>query len=134
MKSLVTTRTARGALRRNLLHTMLATLGIVIGVAAVISMMEISNGATIAIKKTMASIGANTLVSTSGINQGAGSVTTLSPRDADAIIKECPALVSVAPIARPHPGGVREPQLGYDLCLWHHSREVTLKEGIWARP
>ena len=93
MKSLVTTRTARGALRRNLLHTMLATLGIVIGVAAVISMMEISNGATIAIKKTMASRGANTLVSTSGITQGAGSVTTLSPRDADAIIKECPALV-----------------------------------------
>jgi len=106
MKSFVTTKTALGALRRNLLRTMLTTLGIVIGVAAVISMMEIGNGATIAIKKTMASIGANTLVivpgamSTSGINQGAGSVMTLTPQDADAIIKECPALRSVAPIVR----------------------------------
>src|ERR1700681_1595590 len=106
MKSFVTTKTALGALRRNLLRTMLTTLGIVIGVAAVISMMEIGNGATIAIKRTMASIGANTLVvvpgalSTSGINQGAGSVMTLTPKDADAIIKECPALSSVAPIVR----------------------------------
>ena len=106
MKSFVTTKTAMGALRRNLLRTMLTTLGIVIGVAAVISMMEIGNGATIAIKKTMASIGANTLVvvpgalSTSGINQGAGSAMTLTPKDADAIIKECPSLRSVAPIVR----------------------------------
>jgi len=108
MKSFVTTKTALGALRRNLLRTMLTTLGIVIGVAAVISMMEIGNGATIAIKKTMASIGANTLVvvpgamSTSGINQGAGSFMTLTPQDADAIVKECPALRSVAPIVRAH--------------------------------
>ena len=106
MKSYVTTKTALGALRRNLLRTMLTTLGIVIGVAAVISMMEIGNGATIAIKRTMASIGANTLVvvpgalSTSGINQGAGSVMTLKPQDADAIGKECPALGSVAPVVR----------------------------------
>ena len=106
MKSFVTTRTALGALRRNLLRTMLTTLGIVIGVAAVISMMEIGNGATSAIQKTMASIGANTLVvvpgamSTSGINQGAGSVMTLTPQDADAITRECPALRSVAPIVR----------------------------------
>ena len=106
MKSFVTTKTALGALRRNLLRTMLTTLGIVIGVAAVISMMEIGNGATSAIQKTMASIGANTLVvvpgamSTSGINQGAGSVMTLTPQDADAITRECPALRSVAPIVR----------------------------------
>src|SRR5580692_2225619 len=98
MKWYGTTKTALGALRRNILRTMLTTLGIVIGVAAVISMMEIGNGATIAIKRTMASIGANTLVvvpgamNTSGINQGAGSVMTLTPQDADALIKDCPAL------------------------------------------
>jgi ABC-type antimicrobial peptide transport system permease subunit len=85
---------------------MLTTLGIVIGVAAVISMMEIGNGATRAIQKTMASIGANTLVvipgaaNTGGINYGAGSLTTLTPQDADAIFKECPGLASVAPIVR----------------------------------
>jgi ABC-type antimicrobial peptide transport system permease subunit len=101
-----TTKTALGALKRNLLRTMLTTLGIVIGVAAVIAMMEIGNGATIAIRRTMASIGANTLVivpgalSTSGVNQGAGSVMTLTPQDADAINRECPALSAVAPIVR----------------------------------
>ena len=106
MKLYGTTKTALSALRRNLLRTMLTTLGIVIGVAAVISMMEIGNGATIAIKRTMASIGANTLVvvpgsaNTGGINYGAGSIMTLTPQDADAIIKECPDLGSVAPVVR----------------------------------
>ncbi len=99
-------KTALHALRRNVLRTLLTTLGIVIGVGAVITMMEIGNGATIAIRKTMASIGANTLVvipgaaSTGGINYGAGSLMTLTPQDADAIVKECPALASVAPIVR----------------------------------
>jgi ABC-type antimicrobial peptide transport system permease subunit len=85
---------------------MLTTLGIVIGVAAVISMMEIGNGATIAIQKTMASIGANTLAvlpgsaNTGGINYGAGSMMTLTPQDADAIARDCPALADVAPVVR----------------------------------
>jgi ABC-type antimicrobial peptide transport system permease subunit len=106
MKLYGTMKTALSALRRNLLRTMLTTLGIVIGVAAVISMMEIGKGATVAIKRTMASIGANTLVvvpgaaNTNGINFGAGSIMTLTPQDADAIIRECPALGSVAPIVR----------------------------------
>lgn len=85
---------------------MLTTLGIVIGVGAVITMMEIGKGATIAIQHTMASIGANTLVivpgaaNTSGINYGAGTMMTLTPQDAEAIVKECPAVGSVAPIVR----------------------------------
>jgi ABC-type antimicrobial peptide transport system permease subunit len=85
---------------------MLTTLGIVIGVAAVITMTEIGNGASIAIQRTMASMGANTLVvipgaaNTGGINFGFGSLMTLTPQDADAIIEECPAVRSVAPIVR----------------------------------
>ncbi|MBF0505896.1 MAG: ABC transporter permease [Nitrospirae bacterium] len=99
-------KTALNALRRNVMRTMLTTLGIVIGVAAVITMTEIGNGASIAIQRTMASMGANTLVvipgaaSTGGINFGFGSMMTLTPQDADAIIKECPAIRSVAPIVR----------------------------------
>jgi len=101
-----TTKTALNALRRNVLRTMLTTLGIVIGVAAVISMMEIGNGATIAIQKTMASIGANTLAvipgaaTTGGISYGVGTLMTLTPQDADAIARECPAVAGVAPIVR----------------------------------
>jgi len=106
MKFYSTLKTALGALQRNVLRTMLTTLGIVIGVGAVITMMEIGKGATIAIRRTMASIGANTLVvipgalNASGINYGAGSMMTLTPQDADAIIKDCPACGSVAPIVR----------------------------------
>jgi ABC-type antimicrobial peptide transport system permease subunit len=106
MKSYGTLKTALGALRRNVMRTMLTTLGIVIGVAAVITMMEIGKGATIAIQRTMASMGANTLVilpgaaNTGGINYGVGSMMTLTPQDADTIIKECPAVGSVAPIVR----------------------------------
>jgi len=86
VRSYITLKTALNALRRNVLRTMLTTLGIVIGVAAVISMMEIGNGATRAIQKTMASIGANTLVvipgaaNTGGINYGAGSLRRLRRR------------------------------------------------------
>jgi ABC-type antimicrobial peptide transport system permease subunit len=97
---------AFSALGRNVMRTLLTTLGIVIGVGAVITMMEIGNGTTIAIQRTMASIGADTLVivpgavSISGVNQGSGSRMTLTPQDADAIVKECPAVRSVAPIVR----------------------------------
>ena len=106
MKLYSTMKTAFSALGRNVMRTLLTTLGIVIGVGAVITMMEIGNGTTIAIQRTMASIGANTLVivpgaaSISGVNQGSGSKMTLTPQDADAITKECPAVRSVAPIVR----------------------------------
>ena len=106
MKGYSILRTALSALRRNVMRTLLTTLGIIIGVAAVITMMEIGNGATIAIQRTMISIGANTLVvvpgaaNTGGINYGIGSLMTLTPQDADAIIKECTAVGNVAPIVR----------------------------------
>jgi len=99
-------KTAAGALRRNIMRTLLTMLGIVIGVAAVITMMEIGNGASLAIQRTLTSLGANTLViipgaqNVGGINYGIGSQTTLSPNDADAIAKACPAVSAVAPIVR----------------------------------
>jgi ABC-type antimicrobial peptide transport system permease subunit len=106
MRSYITLKTALGALRRNVMRTVLTTLGIIIGVASVITMMDIGHGSSIAIQKTMISIGANTLVilpgalSNAGINYGAGSMMTLSPQDADAIVKEAPAVEGVAPIVR----------------------------------
>jgi len=106
MKSYGTLKTALGALRRNVMRAVLTTLGIVIGVAAVITMMEIGNGTFIAIQRTIASLGANTIVivpaaaSIGGVNQGVGSVMTLTPQDADVILKECPAVSSVAPVVR----------------------------------
>ena len=106
MRLLGTLKMAATALRRNIMRTLLTTLGIVIDVAAVITMMEIGNGASLAIQRTLTSLGANTLViipgaqNVGGINYGIGSQTTLSPNDADAIAKACPAVSAVAPIVR----------------------------------
>ena len=94
------------ALRRNVLRSALTTLGIVIGVAAVIAMMEIGQGSSSAIQKTIASMGANNLLvqpgtaSSGGVTFGSGSIITLTPQDADAILRDCPAVRAVAPVVR----------------------------------
>jgi macrolide transport system ATP-binding/permease protein len=97
---------ATRALRRNVLRSILTTLGIVIGIAAVITMMEIGQGSSSAIRQTITSMGANTLLVAPGatpraaISQGVGSANTLTADDAEAIRRECPAVVSVAPVVR----------------------------------
>ncbi len=94
------------ALTRNILRSALTTLGIIIGVAAVIAMVEIGQGSSTAIQKTIANMGANNLMvrpgtaASGGVTFGSGSVITLTPQDADAILHECPAVRSVAPVVR----------------------------------
>src|SRR6187431_3187557 len=73
-----TTRTALGALRRNIMRSALTTLGIIIGVGAVIAMEEIGQGSAAAIQRTIQSMGANNLViqpgtaSSGGVSFGSG--------------------------------------------------------------
>ena len=99
-------RTALHGLRRNVMRAALTTLGIVIGVAAVIAMMEIGNGSSSAIQATIASMGANNLIilpgtaSSGGVSFGGGSNKTLTPQDAEAILAECPAVRGAVPIVR----------------------------------
>src|SRR5579871_6657906 len=99
-------RTALRALRRNVMRSVLTTLGIVIGVGAVIAMTEIGQGSSAAVQKTIQSMGANNLLvmpgtaSSGGVTFGSGSVITLTPQDADAIARECPAVNSVATVVR----------------------------------
>jgi ABC-type antimicrobial peptide transport system permease subunit len=101
-----TLRMAVFALRRNVMRSALTTLGIIIGVAAVIAMMEIGQGSSSAIKKTIASIGANNLLvqpgtaASGGVSFGSGSVITLTPQDAEAVLRDCPAVANVAPVVR----------------------------------
>src|SRR5438309_4145981 len=95
---------AVNALRRNVMRSTLTTLGIVIGVAAVIAMMEIGQGSSSAVKQTIASMGANMLLvqpgtaSSGGVSFGGGSVMTMTPQDGDAILRECPAIIGMAPV------------------------------------
>src|SRR6266852_3656578 len=97
---------AVNALRRNIMRSALTTLGIVIGVSAVIAMMEIGQGSSSAVKQTIASMGANMLLvqpgtaSSGGVTFGSGSILTLTPDDGDVILRECPAVISIAPVVR----------------------------------
>jgi len=99
-----TGRTAIIALGRNPMRAMLTTLGIVIGVGAVIAMMEIGAGSSAAIRKTIASMGANVLVvrpgtaASGGISFGAGTATTLTPEDVEAILQASPSVSNAAPV------------------------------------
>ena len=58
MKARATLKTAARALRRNVSRSVLTVLGIVIGIAAVIAMMEIGKGSSGAIAHTIATMGA----------------------------------------------------------------------------
>lgn len=97
------TRIALQALRRNVMRTVLTMLGVIIGVAAVIAVMEISQGASKAIQVTVTNMGANMVLVTPGAPQrGTSSIgekkDSITPEDADAIEKECPSVVCTAPI------------------------------------
>src|SRR5437773_3226344 len=93
-----TLRMALNALRRNVLRSALTTLGIVIGVAAVIAMMEIGQGSSTAVQRTIQSMGANNLLiqpgtaASGGVSFGSGTMITLTPRDAEAIGRDCSAV------------------------------------------
>jgi macrolide transport system ATP-binding/permease protein len=99
-------RTALHGLSRNVMRAALTTLGIVIGVAAVIAMMEIGSGSASAIQATIASMGANNLMilpgaaASGGVSFGGGSVMTLTPQDAEAILNESPAIRGAVPVVR----------------------------------
>ena len=99
-------QTALNALSRNVMRAILTTLGIIIGIAAVIAMMEIGAGSTNAIQKTIAGMGANNLlvlpgaISTAGVSFGAGTGMTLTPQDCDAVLRECPEVLDAAPLIR----------------------------------
>jgi ABC-type antimicrobial peptide transport system permease subunit len=99
-------RTAIRAIRKNPMRTALTMLGIIIGVAAVIAMMEIGKGSSSSLQKSISSMGSNTIIvfpgnsSAGGISAGMGSSMSLTSQDCDAITKECPAVRYAAPIVR----------------------------------
>lgn len=71
MSLLVTVRIACRALLRNRLRSLLTMLGIIIGVAAVISMLSIGQGAQIAMQSSIEKMGTNTITISPGFRRGA---------------------------------------------------------------
>jgi ABC-type antimicrobial peptide transport system permease subunit len=102
MRLVRTLRTAVRALRRNIMRSVLTTLGIIIGIAAVIAMMEIGNGVSKQIQQSLSTLGANNLMVFPGSGWGGGanqgSRVTLTVQDAEAILERCPAVMNAAPV------------------------------------
>ena len=59
-------------IRRNLLRSFLTILGVVIGVAAVITMVTLGHGATAAVAEQISSLGSNLLMVRPGQRMGMG--------------------------------------------------------------
>jgi putative ABC transport system permease protein len=91
------------ALWVNKMRSALTMLGIIIGVGAVIAMIAVGAGASRKIAEQIASMGSNLLMvvpgatTAGGVRMGSGTQPTLSLDDAEAILRECPAVSEVAP-------------------------------------
>ncbi len=90
------------SIRRNLLRSFLTILGIVIGVSAVITMVTLGNGATLAVQNQISSLGTNLLQVRPGqrLGPGSGSVPAFKDVDADAIAQQIGGIQAVAPEGR----------------------------------
>jgi putative ABC transport system permease protein len=90
-------------IRRHVLRSFLTVLGIVIGVASVIIMVTLGNGATVQVTEQIASLGSNLLMVSPGRRLGPGrDSSTSSPfklADAEAIARDITSLAAVAPSA-----------------------------------
>ena len=90
------------SIRRNLLRSFLTILGIVIGVSAVITMVTLGQGATLAVKSQISSLGSNLLMVRPGQRQGPGGSggPAFKESDAQAIATQIGGVQAVAPESR----------------------------------
>ncbi|MGD0904607.1 MAG: ABC transporter permease, partial [Terracidiphilus sp.] len=91
------------ALRRNKMRSVLTALGIIIGVASVVAMVAVGNGAQARITSQVAALGQNLLSvfagsrKSGGVNSGLGSASALTLPDAEAIRREISDVVAISP-------------------------------------
>ena len=103
MRVLNTLKIAFRALRRNVLRSVLTTLGIIIGVAAVIATVSIGNGAKSQVEAQIASLGQNIITvfpgnfTAGGVRGGFGTASTLTLEDALGIRNEIAGALNVSP-------------------------------------
>jgi len=93
------------AIARNKMRSFLTALGIIIGVACVIAVVAIGNGATKSIENTINALGTNYIMLFPGATTSSGARTftgnsNFTAEDADAIKAECPAVAYVSPFVR----------------------------------
>jgi macrolide transport system ATP-binding/permease protein len=97
---------ATQALARNKMRSALTMLGVFIGVAALIAMVAVGQGANEAVRKQIESLGSNLFVvvpgatTASGVRSGFGSASTLTVTDAEAVRRESPDVSNVSYLIR----------------------------------
>ncbi|HEX5547652.1 MAG TPA: ABC transporter permease [Ktedonobacterales bacterium] len=96
-------RSALGALWANRLRSLLTILGVIVGVAAVIAVVTLTQGTSAVLNARVAGLGTNVLTitpgssTTSGVRGGAGSLQSLTQADADALAS-LPHVANVSPV------------------------------------
>jgi macrolide transport system ATP-binding/permease protein len=94
------------AIRRNMMRSALTMLGVFIGVAALIAMVAVGQGANEAVRKQIERLGTNLVVvqpgarTAGGVRSGYGSASTLTTADAHAILREATAVSEVSYLIR----------------------------------
>ena len=106
MRFLSTIKVALRALRRNILRSILTALGIIIGIAAVIAVVSIGNGAKAQVESSIASLGQNIIsvfpgnFTAGGVRGGFGTASSLTVEDALAIRNEVAGVANLSPEMR----------------------------------
>ena len=106
MSLLAALRSALRALSANKLRSVLTMLGIIIGVAAVITMIAVGRGATERVQSQMKGLGSNIMlvlpggITAGGVRLGAQTGQGLTEEDAIAIAREVPEVQVAAPSSR----------------------------------
>lgn len=94
------------SLGRNKMRSFLTALGIIIGVTSVVAMVALGQGAYFSVQENISKMGTNLIMvmpgggHRRGFQGPRGTMTTLTPEDADAIARECPSVGLVTAIVR----------------------------------
>ena len=133
MNTVAALRSALRALGANALRSVLTMLGIIIGVAAVITMIAVGRGATDRVQEQMKGLGSNIMlvipggVSQAGVRLGAQTRQRLTEEDATAIALEIPEVQVAAPTSRANG------QLVYGNTNWNTSIVGVSNDYLEAR-
>ena len=101
MISPVTIRIALRAIGKNKMRAGLTVLGVVIGIAAVTTMVSVGQGASALVQSQFEALGTNVIIVLPEVRRRSGvmqSEVTLTARDSDAIAKNCPSVLASSPI------------------------------------
>jgi putative ABC transport system permease protein len=133
MKTAATVQMAAAALQTNRLRTALTALGVIIGVAAVVTMMAVGAGAQARVAEQIRSLGSNLIIvmsgsiTSGGVRLGSGSLLTITEDDARAIQRDVPSVEAAAPTVR---GGV---QVVFGNSNWSTAMQGVTPEYFQAR-